>query len=487
MAKNQKYPTYKYLLAALDWFTVSTALLMAFNLREHWLSTSLLFIDPSFYAEVAFFVGYGAGSVFIFQYFNLYKINVFITLVEHTIQFLKAMFFAVIGIALVSFFTKASWVVDSRLAIIYFMLIATLGGILLRVICFRKLFMWLSKSNILRRNVLIVGANESGKNLAVNLAVHGYGGLNLVGFVDDDVPLGKVVFGGAKIIGRVSEVHDIVSVFGVDEIFICLDDIDHTRMMEVVEAATKTRANVKISSPLYDVIPSRIFMEQYGKVPVVTVSQTQPSQVRERYKRVFDIVLVVIGSLLLSPFFLVIALLIKLDSPGSVLFKQVRIGKNGRPFMFYKFRSMLVGSDNDETRKHNATQFVKGTYDIADNGNGSTKIVNESRVTRVGKWLRRTSLDELPQLLNVLKGEMSLVGPRPCLPYEWEHYQEWHKKRLSVTPGCTGMWQVSGRSIVEFEDMVILDLYYIQNSSLLMDLRLLVKTVPTIFLGTGAR
>ena len=486
MAKAKKYPLYKYLLAALDWLIVSTALLMAFNLREHWLSTSLLFIDPSFYAELAFFTGCGVISVFIFQYFNLYKINIFITIVEHTVQVLKALACTVIGIALLSFFTKAPWVVDSRLAIIYFTLIATLMSVVLRVICFRKIFMWLSQSNMLRRNVLIVGANETGKRLAVNLVVHNYGGLSVIGFVDEGLPLGKTVFGGSKVIGRIAELPEIISVFSVDEIIICLDDVDHTRMMEVVDMATRTHATVKISSPLYDVIPPRIFMEQYGDVPVVGISQTQPSPVKEKYKRVFDICLTVIGVILLAPFFLLIALLIKLDSSGPVLFKQVRIGKNGAPFKFYKFRSMLLGSDEDETRKHHATQFVMGKYDVG-NGDNSTKIVNESRVTRVGKFLRKTSLDELPQLINVLKGEMSLVGPRPCLPYEWEHYAEWHKRRLSVVPGCTGMWQVSGRSIVDFEDMVVLDLYYIQNSSLLMDFRLLLKTVPIIVLGTGAK
>lgn len=486
MFKGSKYPLYKYLLAALDWLIISIALLVASNLREHWLTTSLFYLDPSFYAEVLFFIGYGALSVFIFQYFNLYKVNVFVTLVAHSLQVFKALFVTMIGIALVSFFTKAPWVVDSRLAIVYFALIAGSLSIVLRVICFRNLFLWLSNSNLLRRNVVIVGAGETGRNLAVHLVLHNYGGLTVVGFLDDKLSPGKLLFGGAKVIGRVSELQDIIEIYAVDEVIVCLDDVDHTRLMEVLDAATKTRANVKISSPLYDVIPTRIFMERYGRIPVVGISQTQPSIMKEKYKRIFDVVFTALGLILLSPLFLLVAALIKIDSRGPVLFNQVRVGRNGLPFTFYKFRSMTVGSDKDETRKLNAAEFVKGTHN-GGNGGASTKIVNESRVTRVGKWLRKTSLDELPQLFNVLKGEMSLVGPRPCLPYEWEHYEEWHKKRLSVVPGCTGMWQVSGRSMVNFEDMVVLDLYYIQNSSLLFDLRLLVKTVPIILMGTGAK
>jgi exopolysaccharide biosynthesis polyprenyl glycosylphosphotransferase len=290
------------------------------------------------------------------------------------------------------------------------------------------------------------------------------------------------------VVGRISELTSLIASLLVDEVIICLDNVDHTRLMEVLDTATQSGASVKISSPLYEVIPSRVFMEQYGDVPVVGIVQTQPSALKEKYKRVFDVVVTFLGLLLLAPVFLVVAALIKLDSPGPVFFRQTRIGRDGKPFPFYKFRSMVVGSDNDTQRRQFATEFVKGKYNgNGNNGNGSTKIVNEAKVTRVGKWLRKTSLDELPQLLNVLRGEMSLVGPRPCLPYEWEHYQEWHKKRLSVTPGCTGMWQVSGRSIVDFEDMVVLDLYYIQNSSLLMDLRLLIKTVPIMLLGTGAK
>ena len=486
MSNGAKYPSYKYILAGLDWAVVSVSLMLGIQFRIHVFSAGPVFDQTALLEVVAFVLGYGALSVFIFQYFNLYKINVFITLVEHTLQVLKALSVAVVGIALLSFFTKASWVVDSRLAVLYFAALSTTMMILLRVIIFRKLFIWLSVKNVLRRNLVIVGAGESGKNLALNLAVRSYGGLNVVGFLDDRLPVGKHVFGGAEVLGPISELANVIEATSADEVVVCLDDVDHVRLMQVVDTATRTGAHVKVSSPLYDVIPSRVFIEQYGDIPVVGISQSQPSAIKEKYKRAFDVLFTAIGLIVLAPFFLVIAVLITLDSPGPVFFRQTRIGKNGVPFSFYKFRSMVLGSDQDESRKHLATQFVKGEYG-GENGNASTKIVNESRVTRVGRWLRKTSLDELPQLFNVLRGEMSLVGPRPCLPYEWDHYKEWHKKRLAVTPGCTGMWQVSGRSIVDFEDMVILDLYYIQNSSLLLDLRLLLKTLPIILLGTGAK
>jgi undecaprenyl-phosphate galactose phosphotransferase len=297
------------------------------------------------------------------------------------------------------------------------------------------------------------------------------------------------VFNRAKVVGRIDELKDIVKVFDVHEILIAVENVDHGRLINVLEAATSTRAVVKISSPLYEVVPARLFIEKYGNMPVVNVSHFNPSPFLEVYKRVFDSLASAIGLLFLSPILAAIALAVRLDSPGPILFTQTRIGKNGKPFRFYKFRSMTVGSDKDQWREKEYVEFMKkkGKVQLNPGESSTLKIVNESRVTRVGRVLRKTSLDELPQLLNVLKGDMSLVGPRPCLPYEWDHYEEWHKRRLSVMPGCTGLWQVAGRSMVGFEDMVVLDLYYIQNASVLLDFGLLLKTLPVMLFGTGAK
>ncbi|MEB2274175.1 sugar transferase [Bacillus sp. ILBB4] len=194
-------------------------------------------------------------------------------------------------------------------------------------------------------------------------------------------------------------------------------------------------------------------------------------------KRTLDIVLTIVGLILLSIVFLIISIAIKIEDPkGPVLFSQKRIGKDGKEFNMYKFRSMVTDAEAklQELLKHNETSGAM------------FKMKNDPRVTKVGRFIRKTSIDELPQLFNVLKGDMSLVGPRPPLPREVAEYNEYHKQRLLVTPGCTGMWQVGGRSNIGFEEMVELDLYYIANQSNLLDCKIILKTFKVLFGSTDA-
>jgi len=185
-----------------------------------------------------------------------------------------------------------------------------------------------------------------------------------------------------------------------------------------------------------------------------------------------------------APVFLLLAALVKLSSAGPVLFRQTRLGRDGRPFTFYKFRTMQHKND-DSVHRSFCENFIQG----AGEPEGQTrvfKMMKDPRITPIGQFLRRSSLDELPQFINILRGDMSLVGPRPPISYEIEHYQDWHKDRLRVTPGLTGLWQVSGRSQVPFDEMVRLDLHYIANWSLGLDLRIIWKTIPVMIRGDGA-
>jgi lipopolysaccharide/colanic/teichoic acid biosynthesis glycosyltransferase len=206
-------------------------------------------------------------------------------------------------------------------------------------------------------------------------------------------------------------------------------------------------------------------------------------------KRVMDLVLATIVLIIAAPVLVLIALLIKLDSPGPVLFTQPRLGQGGRLFIFYKFRTMRHNADPEVHRRY-VQSFIRNQLPDQHSVAGSTpatfKLSLDPRISRVGHLLRRSSLDELPQLFNVIKGEMSLVGPRPPILYEVQEYQEWHKGRLAAIPGLTGLWQVRGRSRVSFDEMVRMDLEYIAQQSLWLDIRILLLTIPAVIFANGA-
>jgi exopolysaccharide biosynthesis polyprenyl glycosylphosphotransferase len=193
-------------------------------------------------------------------------------------------------------------------------------------------------------------------------------------------------------------------------------------------------------------------------------------------KRGLDIIASGIGLVVLSPLLGLVALAVKSDTPGPILFRQERVGKNGRPFVLYKFRSMVVGAEQEQDQLVGQNEASGPLF----------KIKDDPRLTRVGKIIRRMSIDELPQLHNVLRGEMSLVGPRPAVPQEVEQYQEWHRKRLEISPGLTGLWQVSGRSDLTFDEMVLLDIYYIEHWSPALDAIITLRTIPRVLFGDGA-
>jgi lipopolysaccharide/colanic/teichoic acid biosynthesis glycosyltransferase len=212
-------------------------------------------------------------------------------------------------------------------------------------------------------------------------------------------------------------------------------------------------------------------------------SVERPSELEVGVKRIIDALFSATVIILGFPFYLMIAALIKLSSEGPVLFVQERVGRDGQPFKFYKFRTMMV-DNSDVVHRSFAENFIKGKV-MEDCDDGVFKLRRDPRVTSIGRFLRRSSLDELPQFINVLRGEMALVGPRPPLTYELAHYKEWHKGRLNAKPGLTGLWQVSGRSSVTFDEMVMLDLYYIDNWSLLLDLKIILRTIPVMVFGYG--
>jgi exopolysaccharide biosynthesis polyprenyl glycosylphosphotransferase len=243
----------------------------------------------------------------------------------------------------------------------------------------------------------------------------------------------------------------------------------------------------RVAPSLFNFLPRKTEVDQIGALPVITLFREPLPRAARVVKRASDVFLASAALLLLAPVWLLIALLIKLDSRGPVLYRQERVGMDGRIFLFLKFRTMRPDADDSAHRDYQRRliQGQPGT-NLGDTERPVYKLHADPRVTRVGRLLRRLSLDELPQLLNVLRGDMSVVGPRPPIPYEVEAYALWHRKRLDMKPGLTGLWQVSGRNRLSFDEMVRLDLFYIENWSLLLDLRIILKTLPVVLRGDDA-
>jgi exopolysaccharide biosynthesis polyprenyl glycosylphosphotransferase len=231
-----------------------------------------------------------------------------------------------------------------------------------------------------------------------------------------------------------------------------------------------------VSANLTDILSSRLVVLPVGYLLSLLLRPVRLSRRQAITKRALDLAIAIPLTILTLPVWLVIAILVRTTSHGSVLFKQVRVGRHGQPFTIYKFRTMIRDAELrlDQLRFQNEVQ------------GHLFKMRDDPRVTRVGRWLRKSSLDELPQLMNVLKGDMSLVGPRPPLPSEVAQYEDWHLDRLEASPGITGLWQVGGRSEVSFDDAVRLDLFYIENWSVAYDLFILGKTIPAVLLRKGA-
>jgi undecaprenyl-phosphate galactose phosphotransferase len=247
--------------------------------------------------------------------------------------------------------------------------------------------------------------------------------------------------------------------------------------MYIIDLCGKYNINIKLSSDLFRIIVQKVQTEKYYDIPVIDITPQLNNIIYLKFKRIVDVLFSITGFIFLTPIFLLLMISIKVTSRGPIFYKQKRVGLNGKLFDFYKFRSMYIENGEDKKRENMMIDFMKN--------NKTQKIIDATRVTQVGKFIRKTSLDELPQLYNVILGDMSIVGPRPCLPYEFANYADWQKRRVKVLPGCTGVWQVSGRSTVSFIDSIVLDLFYIKNMSPLYDILLILKTIPVMFFSKG--
>jgi exopolysaccharide biosynthesis polyprenyl glycosylphosphotransferase len=332
-------------------------------------------------------------------------------------------------------------------------------------------FNWLRPSE--RRRVLVLGYNQTSVQLEKEILRQPYTGLALVGFLDDDP---AVLAENPYILGRLDKVRNIVTQMHVDDVVVALPMAKQERLIGVVSVLHDLPVKVWVIPDYFSLALHKAQVEEFGGIPMLDLRAPALSEYQRMVKRGFDLVVTILGMPFVLPLLSACALAIRLDSPGPIFYRAKRVGENGKLFDMIKFRTMV----------ENADQLRNQVEKVDQNGNVIFKSADDPRITRVGKFLRKTSLDEFPQLINVLKGEMSLVGPRPEQPYLVEQYQLWQRKRFAVPQGLTGWWQINGRSDRPMHLHTEDDLYYVQHYSIWLDLEILFKTVWVVLRGKGA-
>jgi exopolysaccharide biosynthesis polyprenyl glycosylphosphotransferase len=325
--------------------------------------------------------------------------------------------------------------------------------------------------------VMVVGSGDRAISMGRALEASARYGIRLVGFVSEDGA-------GHSCEVRLKEtypvypqaaLHDVLRKHVIDEVIFAVDSRRLPDLEEALLQCDEEGVRTRVAVDFFPHVNSEVYLDRLGDAPLLTFSAAPHDEIRLMLKRGIDVLLAVCGLVLLGPVMVLIALLIRITSPGPAIFRQVRCGLNGRMFVFYKFRSMC-----------NDAEQMKAQLQHLNQKQLAFKIPDDPRLTVVGRWIRKFSIDELPQLWNVLKGDMSLVGPRPAVPEEVEQYKRWQRRRLRMRPGLTCLWALAGRDRLDFETWMRLDMQYIDTWSLALDWKIILQTIPRVLTGRGA-
>jgi exopolysaccharide biosynthesis polyprenyl glycosylphosphotransferase len=345
-------------------------------------------------------------------------------------------------------------------------------------IILRRIVYHLRKFGYFLTPAIIVGGNAEGRWLAEQLISWRTSGLLILGFVDEKVRPGTKLFRNLHSLGTVNQLDEIINKYKIGEIILATSAISsRNKQMEIFKKyGISGEVSVRMSSGLYEIITTGLTVSEFAYVPFITINKARLTGWDELIKLLLDYAITIPGLILISPILVVLAIAIKLDSPGPIIHRRQVMGMNGIKYYAYKFRSMHI----------NGEEILESYPDLKEELTRNHKLKNDPRITNIGNFLRKSSLDELPQLFNVLRREMSLVGPRMISPEEVAKYDQWDINLLTVRPGITGPWQVSGRSDVSYEERVQIDMFYVRNWTIWLDLQILIQTVPAVFKSRGA-
>jgi exopolysaccharide biosynthesis polyprenyl glycosylphosphotransferase len=434
-------------------------------------------VDPAFlvpfYVFIPFILSLTTLLILIYRREGLYRLSQGTSWFDEVYSIVNGTTTASVIMVVVVFITRP--IFYSRLIFFY------AGALIIVLLGFSRLVKNLWVRSMRRRGVgvaraIIVGAGEVGRTVMRTLVAQPDLGYEIVGFLDDDPAKGTSSIGRFKGLGGLDRLSLLIQDEAIDEVIITLPWQYHRKIMAIMAQCERENIAARIVPDLFQMTLSRMSVTEMGGIPLIGIKREPISPVALIVKRVVDVAFALCLLIFTAPLMGLIVLVIKLDSPGPVLFRQARVGKAGRPFTLYKFRSMAVGAEEQKELLRNLNEADGPLF----------KIKADPRVTRLGRFLRRLSLDELPQFYNVLRGDMSIIGPRPALAEEVAQYQPWHMRRLEIAPGITGLWQVSGRSELPFDEMALLDIYYVEQWSPALDLKILLRTIPTVLFGDGA-
>jgi exopolysaccharide biosynthesis polyprenyl glycosylphosphotransferase len=486
-------PTVKAFLVVADAAAAVLSFIVAFRFRE-----SVSAFDGS-WGWSNQFAPYGTLLILVvtirllsLRYVDLYRIRGEFSFVDDGLRVFKATAIGSLLIVAAAFLYRGGFTFRSfsyaRGVFVadFFIALISIGSI--------RLVMRAAQTIVRKREInliptLVVGRGTEASLFIKEMRERPALGYRVIGVVDIKPVDGgdRDTYEGVPVVSNLEGLPDAIRDSGANEVIIADPDVNGDILFDVMIRCGRRRGvEFRIAPSLFNCLPRKTEIDQIGVLPMIKLFREPLSSGARLLKRTFDLLISAFAIALLSPFWLFIALLIKLDSKGPIFYTQERVGMDGRLFLVFKFRTMKAGAD-PETHRQYQKAFIAGRAEanLGDGGKPTYKLLADPRITRVGKLLRRTSLDEVPQLLNVLMGDMSIVGPRPPIPYEVEAYELWHRKRLDMKPGLTGLWQVSGRNRLPFEEMVRLDLFYIENWSLLLDVKIILRTGLVMIGGEG--
>lgn len=415
-----------------------------------------------------------------FNILRLYQRRTWLSRPVHGLQIVKGVAALLFGYLILQYLTKSPFIVESRFVILAWGILTLVALSVNRLFVFPWLMHWAAHSEMHRR-IALIGANDFSKAFALQVRKNpDRYMMHVVGFVDDAIPPATPVIEGAPCLGPMSKLDEMVDLYNIEGAVITAGDMNYGELMDCIEWCVRIFGWVDVHADRTACLQQNLDPDTYFEIPFIRMRSMHKSPALLFQKRLMDLVGAGLGVLLLSPVFLLAALLVRLTSKGPILYTTERMGMGGRPFHFYKFRTMIVGADRDAV----TAKEVETIYRNADLPIGR-KIVNRSLLTPVGGFLRKWAIDELPQLFNVLKGQMSLVGPRPLPKGEFDLQDEWQKKRFDVKPGCTGLWKIyaSWHKNMPFSQSVLYDIYYARNANPLLDIAIIAKTIVVILAG----